>query len=124
MSRLVTTWQLIVALAGAILTTLLFSYIAYRVLERSNQARFATVDLTGIVAKHQEKAVRALASDEADAASKRTALEEASMFGKKLDETLIATATECRCVLLVKESVVASNLPDLTAVLMAKLVAK
>ncbi len=85
---------------------------------------FAVVDLTGLVRKQQERAIRAMADPLADEATKRAALASAGEFGKRADAAVVALSQECACVLLVREAVVSGQVEDLTPRLAARLDAR
>jgi hypothetical protein len=92
-----------------------------RLLNRGPKLRFAVVDLSALVRKHQERAVSLLAEGNADLATRSTALASANEFGKRLDRELADMGKECGCVLLMREAVVAGDIEDLTPQLQSRL---
>ncbi len=92
-----------------------------RYIDKGGRARFAVVDIAGLVAKHQERAVRMLADPASDEATKKAAIASAGEFGKRVNAEVLALSQECGCVLLMREAVVAGQLEDLTPRLVARL---
>lgn len=83
--------------------------------------RFAVIDLSGIVRKHQMASVALLADSSTDQQARRSALSSAREFGQRLDREVIALSKECGCVLLMREAVVAGQLDDYTQALLSRL---
>lgn len=95
--------------------------VGARVLDKGNRTRFAVVDLTGVITKHQEKAVRMLADPGSDETAKKAAIVSAGEFGKRVNAEVLAISQECACVVLMREAVVAGQIEDLTPRLVARL---
>lgn len=107
-------------LTSAVIVTVVFVASA-RLTQRPAQARFAVVDLAAIVRANQAKSVATLADKDADPAAKTAALARTRDFGKRLDQEVGVLSTECACVLLMREAVVAGQLEDLTPALLSRL---
>lgn len=89
-----------------------------------DRPRLATVDLVGIVSKQQEATLQALNSAGADEDKRRAALKAAEAFGAKVNEHARSLAADCKCVLVVKQAVVAGEAEDLTALLVRRMTAQ
>lgn len=111
---------LLIAVVGGLLLLLAFQ-LGGRWSMQHGGAKFAVVDLAGVVRQHQEASISALAEKGADDNSRARALAQAKAFGKQLDHEVGQLSSECGCVLLVREAVVAGQLEDLTPALMARL---
>lgn len=88
--------------------------------KQKTRQKFAVVDLTQVITKQQERAVRVLADLNADEASKKKAIESAGEFGKRVNGELVQLSQQCGCVLLMREAIIAGELEDLTPVLLAR----
>jgi hypothetical protein len=85
------------------------------------RAKIAVVDLASVVRKNQEAAVSQLANGAADQLTRDAAFASAQGFGKRLDAEVIELSRECRCILLMREAVVAGDVEDLTPALLSRL---
>ncbi len=83
--------------------------------------KFAVVDLATVIRKNQDSAVALLAGGMADQRARDAAVASAQGFGKRLDAAVIELSHDCRCVLLVREAVVAGEVEDLTPALLSRL---
>lgn len=92
-----------------------------KLLSRAPKQRFATVDLSGLVARQQEQSVKQIAGGEGDEAKRKAALAAAEAFGNRVNAEAINLARECGCVLLMREAVIAGEVEDLTPVLAARI---
>lgn len=92
-----------------------------RLLNRQAKIHFATIDLTGVIRKQQESNIRLLTNATADDGAKKAALAEASEFGKRANAEVLALSSECGCVLLMREAVIAGQIEDMTPRLLARL---
>lgn len=115
------------AIAGLCLATVVIVATAFIVVPRlkhQGHGRFAVIDLAAVVRANQQKAVTLLADKGADQSSRAAALSQARDFGQQLDREVRELSTECGCVLLMREAVVAGDLEDLTPALMSRLARK
>ena len=111
---------ILLCVASAVLAFLV-ALFGPRLLNRQPKMHFATIDLTGVIRKQQESNIRLLASPTADEGAKKTALAEASEFGKRANAEVLALSVECECVLLMREAVVAGQIEDMTPRLLVRL---
>ncbi|TWI69293.1 type F conjugative transfer system protein TrbI [Pseudoduganella lurida] len=76
--------------------------------------RIAQVDLTRILREYQHDTAAMLARLPNDGDTTARALARTAAFGQRLDEAARRLSTQCGCVLLMREAVVAGQMPDLT----------
>lgn len=110
----------LLCLASAALT-LVIALAGPKLLSRAPKQRLVTVDLSGVIARQQEQAVKQIAAGEGDESKRKAALAAAEAFGKRLNAEAHALARECGCVLLMREAVVAGEVEDLTSVLASRI---
>ncbi|MBB3221710.1 TrbI F-type domain-containing protein [Pseudoduganella umbonata] len=78
----------------------------------------ATVDITAIVRQHHVR----LAAGMAQAASnddRQRFRRQSAAYGPALEQAIAALRQECGCILVLREAIVAGDVPDLTARLVA-----
>lgn len=107
-------------LASATLAFLV-ALLAPRVISGPQAARYAVVDLSGVVARVQEENVRTMTSASTGDAAKKLAMERAAAFGSQANAAVVKLSQECDCVILMREAVIAGAVEDLTPLLLAKL---
>jgi len=78
----------------------------------------AVVDLASLLRAHQATSARLLFETPGQLPSAAAA---GTAYVQALDAAVKATSRECRCTLLVREAVVAGELPDLTATVAARI---
>jgi hypothetical protein len=97
------------------------AFFGPRLIGRPAKPPFAVVDLTSVIRKQQERAMRLLADPASDEAAKKAAIAAAGEFGKRANAEVIALSQECGCVVLMREAVVSGQIEDLTPRLLARL---
>ena len=110
----------ILMIVGACVVAFLIAFLGQRALTKQ-EIVFATVDLSAAVTSAQEQSIKMLMDANTKDVDRAVALERTKQFGAKVSAATAQLATECGCVLLVKEAVVAGSLPDLTPQLLEKL---
>lgn len=111
---------ILLCLASAALA-LFVALVGPKLLNRASKQRFVTVDLSGLIARQQEQAVKQIAAGDGDESKRKAALAAAEAFGKRVNAEAHALSRECGCILLMREAVVAGEVEDLTAVLAARI---
>ncbi|MDP2369166.1 TrbI F-type domain-containing protein [Rhodoferax sp.] len=99
----------------------LIALLVPRLTNGPRAARYAVVDLTGVVARVQEENVRTITSASTGEAAKKQAMERAAAFGNQVNAAVVNLSQECDCVILMREAVIAGAVEDLTPLLLAKL---
>lgn len=82
--------------------------------------QFAIVDLSGVIKESQEDAIKTLTTN-TDPVLRQKAMEAAKAFGNKINIAVAQLSEECKCIILLKETVVSGAVRDLTPELVAKL---
>ena len=96
----------------------LMALTARLALRRVMPPAVATVDVTATLKAHQQRSAMRIAQARSDDERQR-ALRQAGAFGARLEHAVGQLGAECRCVLLVREAVVAGEVPDMSARLAA-----
>lgn len=109
--------HLLVCLALAAAVTLMALLCRYMLL-RMQPPPLATVDITAIVKQHHDR----LATNVAHAASdndRHRIQRQTAAYGPALEQAIAALRQECGCILVLREAIVAGDVPDLTPRLVA-----
>ncbi len=91
---------------------------ARHVLQRMLPPTLATIELTRALRQHQEHFAGRIAHATSEA-ERQSALRGAAALGPRFEQAIAGLRAECGCVLLLREAVVAGEVPDLTARLAA-----
>lgn len=111
---------MLLCIGSALLSICLVLGIPMMLGKQKARQKFAVVDLTQVITKQQERAVRVLADVNADEASKKKAIESAGEFGKRVNGELVQLSQQCGCVLLMREAIIAGEMEDLTPALLTR----
>lgn len=111
---------MLLCIGSALLSICLVLVIPMMLGKQKARQKFAVVDLTQVITKQQERAVRVLADINADEASKKKAIESAGEFGKRVNGELVQLSQQCGCVLLMREAIIAGEMEDLTPALLTR----
>lgn len=98
----------------------LIGFVGAKVFGRNN-VRIATVNITEVIANQQERSIKDLVDGGGDDRKRKDALRLAEAFGKRINDEVAAMSFECKCLILMREAVVAGDVEDMTARLVARL---
>lgn len=111
--------HLLVCLAMAALAALVV-LLCRTMLLRLQPAPLATVDITAVVKEHQARLAASVARAASDEDRQRLRRQSAA-YGPALEQAIAVLHKECRCVLVLREAIVAGDVPDHTPRLVALL---
>lgn len=106
--------KLRITLVVSMLLVAILSMFAVRVLvARMLPPPLATIDVSATLKQQQERTALAIASATSPDDRQRQ-VRRAEAFGIALDRAIAALRQECGCVLVLREAIVAGDVPDLT----------
>jgi hypothetical protein len=108
---------LLVCLAMAALAALT-AVICWYMLPRLLPPPLATVDITALVKQHHARLAAVVAQADSDDERQRYRRQTAA-YGPALERAIAALRRECGCTLVLREAIVAGDVPDLTPRLVA-----
>lgn len=116
-----TTRSVVMLCLASAAVAFLIALLVPRLTSGPQAARYAVVDLAGVVARVQEENVRTITSANSGEGARRLAMERAAAFGSQANAAVVKLSQECDCVILMREAVIAGAVEDLTPLLLAKL---
>ena len=106
--------KLRITLVVSMLLVAILSMFAVRILvDRMLPPPLATIDVTATLRQQQQRTALAIAGASSPEERQRQ-VRRAELFGNALDHAITALRQECGCVLVLREAIVAGDVPDLT----------